>query len=338
MEVQEIENKRIWEDFLLGCQEKTFLQSWNWGEFQKMMGNKIWRLGVYIEGDLAGVSLVIKIAARRGKFLFLPHGPIVKIPKQKVLEALLEKLKKIAEKENCGFIRVAPVWQRNEENEKLFKDFGFRGAPLHTHPELTWELNLEKSEEDLLRDMRKTTRYLIKQGLKNKELKIEKSQNIKDIEVFNDLYQKTVDRHHFVPYSFNYLKNELQSFASDNQVLIFLAKYKNEYLASSCVIFWQGIAFYHQGASSQKYPKIPASYLLQWEAIKEAKRRGCKVYNFWGITEGDSKKHPFWGITLFKQGFGGSEKAYVKTQDLPISIKYWLTFVFESLRRKKRGF
>ncbi len=219
-------------------------------------------------------------------------------------------------------------------------------APLHTHPEITWELNLEKSEEDLLMNMRKTTRYLIKQGLENEELKIEKSQDLKDIEAFNNLYQKTVNRHHFIPFSLNYLKNELRAFMrdpsassqGDGETVIFLAKYRAECLASAIVIYWQGIAFYHQGASSQKYPKVPASYLLQWEAIKEAKRRGCKIYNFWGIAETESKKHPFWGLTLFKQGFSGSEKAYVKTQDIPLSIKYWLTFVFEVFRKKRRGF
>lgn len=342
LEVKEIKDKKIWEDFLLGCQEKTFLQSWNWGEFQKMMGDKIWRLGAYDESGLVGEAQVSKVEAKRGKFLFLPHGPTikskVKTQKSKVLERLIEELKEIAKKESCSFIRVAPIWQRTEENKKIFKNLDFRVAPIHTHPEITWELNLKKPEEELLRAMRKTTRYLIKQGLKNEELKIEKSQDPKDIEIFNDLYQKTVDRHHFVPFSFNYLKNEFSVFLPDNQVLIFLAKYQGECSASAIVIFWQGIAFYHQGASFQKYPKVPASYLLQWEAIKEAKRRGCKLYNFWGIAETESKKHPFWGLTLFKKGFGGYEKKYVKTQDLPLSFKYWFTFIFEKLRKKKRGF
>ncbi len=357
MEVREIKDKKIWEDFLSGCQEKTFLQSWSWGEFQKMMGGKIWRQGVYEEGDLKGVAQVFRVAARRGKFLFLPHGPVIKnpkpqipnpkqipSPKSKILKALLEELKKIAKQEQCGFVRVAPIWERTEENEKIFKDLGLRTAPLHTHPEITWQLNLEKSEEELLRAMRKTTRYLIKQGFKNEELKIEKSQNSQDIEVFNTLYQKTVDRHHFVPFSLDYLKNEFSAFLPDNQVLIFLAKYRGECLASSLVIFWQGIAFYHQGASIQKYPKVPASYLLQWEAIKEAKRRGCQLYNFWGIADTRNvemskyRRHPFWGLSLFKKGFGGYEKKYVKTQDLPLSFKYWFTFVFEKLRKKARGF
>ena len=44
---QEVINKETWEKFLASVQEKTFLQSWNWGEFNKKMGQKIWRLGVY---------------------------------------------------------------------------------------------------------------------------------------------------------------------------------------------------------------------------------------------------------------------------------------------------
>ena len=404
MEIKEINNKEVWENFLLDCEEKTFLQSWNWGEFQKMMGHKIWRLGIYSneqrtmnnEGprpfsekggaygagneQLVGIALVVKIEARRGKFLFLPHAPVIRNQnskryniarsqysvtefKKRILEGLLKELKKIAKKENCSFIRIAPVWERTGENEKIFKDLGFRTAPLHTHPEVTWELNLKKPEKELLAAMRKTTRYLIKQGLKNEELEISKSQNIEDIEIFNDLYQKTVDRHHFVPFSLKYLKNEFRAFArdpsaqftpskvegpqGDDEAIVFLAKYREECLASAIVIFWQGIGFYHQGASTPKYPKIPASYLLQWEAIKEAKRRGCKLYNFWGIADISLKfkvqsskfeKHPFWGLTLFKKGFGGYEKKYVKTQDLPLSLKYWFTFVFENLRKKKRGF
>ncbi len=191
-------------------------------------------------------------------------------------------------------------------------------------------------------NMRKTTRYLIRQGLKNPDLKILKSNEVKDVEIFNQLYQKTVSRHSFVPFSLNYLKNEFLSFSKDDQALIFLAKYKEEYLASAIVIFWQGIGFYHQGASVQKHSKIPASYLLQWEAIKEAKKRGCKLYNFWGVADVKSeeklKKHPWKGLSLFKRGFGGYEKAYLKTQDLSLSKRYWLVYVFEKIRKVKRGF
>lgn len=344
LEVREVKNKEIWESFLLNCEEKTFLDSWNWGEFQKMMENKIWRLGVYNNGGLFSVALVVKTMAKRGAFLLVPHGPTFakatagrpKI-KYEILKTFLEELEKIAKEEKASFIRISPIWERNEENIEIFKKLRFRMAPIFVHPELVWELDLKPSEEELLMQMRKTARYLIKQGLKNREIEILQSNKIEDVEVFNKLYQETVDRHRFIPFSLNYLKNEFLAFQPDNQISIFFGKYKNDIASSAMIIFWSNIGFYHQGASSSKYPKIPVSYLLQWEAIKEAKRRGCKFYNFWGIAPSEALKHRYTGVTLFKMGFGGYKKEYVKTQDFPISKKYWLTFLFEKLRKTKRG-
>jgi lipid II:glycine glycyltransferase (peptidoglycan interpeptide bridge formation enzyme) len=356
MEIKEIENKDVWEKFLRECEEKTFLQSFNWGEFQKMMGNKIWRLGIYEISNLIGVALVIKVEAKRGTFLFVPHGPNLRNsksetlnPKQilnskfKILNTLLEKLKEIAKEEKCDFIRIAPILERNEENEKIFKDLGFRQAPIHIHPELTWELDLSPSENELLMAMRKTTRYLIRQAQKNKEIEIEEENNLEGIEKFNQIYQLTKERHSFVPFSLEYLKNEFLAFSKENQVSVFLGKYKGEIVSGGIFIIWQKIGFYHHGASSQKYPKIPVSYLLLWEAIKKAKNLGCQKFNFWGIAPitSDLKiqnlNHPWAGLTLFKIGFGGYKKEYVKTQDLIISKKYWLNFIVEKLRKVKRG-
>jgi len=347
IQIREIDDKQVWEDFLLGCEEKTFLQSWNWGEFNKLMGNKIWRLGVFENGELFSAALLIKIQAKRGIFLFVPHGPAMKPEAGSItyelLKVFLEELKKIARKEKASFIRVAPILEKNEENIRIFKNLGFREAPIHIHPELTWELNITPSEEELLMKMRKTTRYLIRQAQKNKEIEIIKNEDIKDVEGFNKLYQETVDRHHFVPFSPDYLKKEFSAFQPDNKILIFFGKYKREIISSAIIIFWQGIGFYHHGASSLRYPKIPVSYLLQWEAIKEAKKRGCKIYNFWGIApitsdfRPQNSDHPWAGLTLFKMGFGGYKKEYVKTQDFPISKKYWLTYFVEKLRKTKRG-
>jgi len=356
MEVRDIKDKNLWDDFLVECEEKTFLQSWNWGEFNQMMGSRIWRLGFFEDNNLVAAVFFYKIQAKRGTFLFVPHGPIInpKLRNQnsKILRLFLEKLKEIAREEKADFIRIAPIWEQNDENVKIFREIGFREAPIHMHPELTWELNIVPSEEELLIKMRKTTRYLIRQAQKNSDVNIIQSRDVNDVKKFDELNQKTVDRHHFVPFSQDYLKNEFSAFLRDNQPLrqtqgcpectegqisIFLGKYKEELISAGIFVFWQGTAFYHHGASSLKYPKIPVSYLLIWEAIKEAKNRGCKKFNFWGISPENEKNHPWAGLTLFKTGFGGYKKEYVKTEDFPLSKKYYLTYLFEKIRKIKRG-
>jgi len=340
MEVREIQDKNIWENFLENCQEKTFLHSWNWGEFQIKMKNKIWRLGIGEDNDLSAVCLLIKIEAKRGSFLFVPHGPVVKIQseesKAQILKILLAELKEIAKEEKVDFIRISPIWLKNDENIKIFQELGFRKAPIHIHPEMDWELDISFSEQEILAGMRKTTRYLIKQALNNPDIKIIQSQDVKDINIFDKINQETVKRHNFVPFSLDYLKNQFSVFAPDNQITVFFGKFQEETIASGIFVFWQGIGFYHHGASLSKYSKIPIPYLLQWEAIQEAKRRGCKLFNFWGIAPEKDKFHPWAGLSLFKKGFGGHGKEYVATQDLILSNKYWLTFVFEKLRKMKR--
>jgi len=277
--------------------------------------------------------------------------------KNVLIQKLTEHLKVRAKQEKCCFLRVATTWERNQESQDIFKSLGFKQAPFHTHPELTWLLDISQTEENLLKEMRKTTRYLIKQGEKLPDLKIEKSTLKKDVTVFNQIYQETAQRQGFTPFSLDYLEKELAAFLPEN-IIILKAIWQNKVLSAAFIIFWQGIGFYHQGASSHQESKVPATYLMQWQAIKEAKKKGCTLYNFWGIMEINQKskiksqkhrlkiknekadnnltKHPWYGLSLFKMGFGGYTKEYLKTQDLPFSLRYYLIRYFEFLRKIKR--
>ncbi|TSC75712.1 MAG: hypothetical protein G01um101430_206 [Parcubacteria group bacterium Gr01-1014_30] len=325
-------DKNAWESFFENKEDKSFLQSWAWGEVQKKLGNKVWRLGLLNSGGLSSAILAVKIQAKRGNFLLVPHGISMS-------GVLLNILKEIASRENCSFIRVAPLLPRNEENIKLFKDSGFIESSMHASAyEATWKLDIAPSEEELIRNMRKTTRYLIRQAEKNADIEVVMSDKISDLELYNQLAKETAKKQHFVPFSEEVVKAEFEVFAKDNKALLLFAKYRSEAEAAVLIIFWSNIGFYHQAALSDKHHKVPLAYLLQWEAIKEAKKRGCRIYDFWGYIDPKKyPKHPWAGPTLFKLGFNGKAYEYMKTQDLPLSKKYWLTYTFEKLRKLKRG-
>lgn len=333
MEIREIGSKEIWEGLLKDCPEKTFLQSWNWGDFQKTLGNKIWRLGVFENEEVLTIALVIKIVAKRGTFLLIQHGPA------KILEALLGKLKTIAIEEKASFIRIAPLWEENGPNEKTFNSLGFIDSPMHANAyTATWKLDISGPEDQLLARMRKTTRYLIRQAENNPELTVEKRTDEDALGLYQELNLEVGRRQNFAPFSPEFIRKEFKAFAKDGQVQLFLGKYQGEALAGALVIFWSGTAFYHQAASSQKGAKIPLPYLILWEAIKEARSRGCQIFDFWGFVDPQKQpRHPWAGPTLFKMGFGGRAREYLKTKDLPLSKKYWLTFLFEKIRQFKRS-
>jgi len=314
------------------------------------LGQKIWRFGAFSNnGNVMGAAMATKISAKRATFLFIPHGPVAvegatASDKKEIVELLMLHLGEIALKEKACFIRVAPIFSRTEENENIFSDLGFRQAPIHMHPEVTWELDITLPEEDLLANMRKTTRYLIRQAEKNPDIQIEISNKIEDLNLFFPVYKETAKRHHFVVFSKEYLEAELKCFLGDRQILMFLGKYKGQVVSAAIFVFWQNMCFYHHSGSLSKFNKFPVSYLLQWRAIQEAKKQGCNTYNFWGIapdieTEQDAQKskHPWAGLSLFKMGFGGYKRNYVKTQDIVISNRYWINYIIEKIRKLKRS-
>jgi lipid II:glycine glycyltransferase (peptidoglycan interpeptide bridge formation enzyme) len=107
-------------------------------------------------------------------------------------------------------------------------------------------------------------------------------------------------------------------------------------LAIAIIIFYGDTAYYHFSGSVSGHNELPFSYFLQWQIIKEAKKRGIKYYNFWGIAPNDNPNHRFAGVTMFKTGFGGERIDWLHAHDLPISNKYWLTYIFETFRRVSR--
>ena len=59
------------------------------------------------------------------------------------------------------------------------------------------------------------------------------------------------------------------------------------------------------------------TYLLQWEAIRWAKEKGCTQYDLWGVPDEDDetleanftdRNDGLWGVYRFKRGFGGEVK------------------------------
>lgn len=343
MRFEELKDKEEWEDFLSLVSEKTFLQSWNWGEFQKKQGFKIWRIGIKDEDRLAAVALISKIKARRGTYLLVQHGPVVLTQtleaRFEILKFFLQELAKIGRQEGASFIRLNPLWERSQENILKLKEAGLRQAPMHANAyEATWKLNISKGEEELFKEMRKTTRYLIRQAEKNPDISFEKSSNLNDLPIYQNLNRAVAERQHFTPFSDDYIRNEFEVFNRDQQSLLFFGKYKNEPIAGALIIFWQGIGYYHQAASLQKFSKLSIPYLLQWEVIKVAQKRGCRIYDFWGYIDPQAEpKHPWAGPTLFKMGFGGQASQYIQTQDYILSSRYWLTHIFEQLRKRKRN-
>ncbi len=319
--------------------EKTFLQTSKYGKYREGIGEKIYYLGLFEKEKLSGISLIQKINAKRGIFLHLPHGPLTEkreggnMEKRKgFLSSFLEAYVTLGKKEKCDFVRISPLLSVDSISD--FKNQGFRPASVHlVNPEKTWTLDISLDEEEILKNMRKSTRYEVKR-IKKCGIKTKVGNQKEDLDIFWKLHKETVARQGFVPFTRASTEVELDVFGEDCQ--IFSAEIDGQYLSSSVIIFDNHAAYYHQGASS--YSKFPVAHATIWSAILEAKRRGCREFNFWGICGDEEKKHPWFGLSKFKRGFGGGEKNFLHVQDYPISGKYWLNFAVEKYRKWKRRY
>jgi len=334
--IREINKKVEWEDFLKFHPESNFLQSWNWGEFHKSLKRYIFRTGFYKNNKLIGLMLSVIEPAKRARYLIVPGGPIIDWNDKEIITGFVEQIKTIAKNSKCVFVRVRPQLISNDFSKKLFKTYGFINAPIHLHAELTSQLDLTKSEDEILSNMRKTTRYEIRKAT-SLGIKILTSDDLSNIEDFYKLQISTAKRQGFVPFSYSYLFEQFKVFSENNEALLYSSKFENKLLAQAMIIFYGKEAVYHYGASTQEGRSYPGAYLIQWETIKEAKTRGMKRYNFWGVAPEDKKDHRFYGVSVFKRGFGGQDVEYLHAQDLVIDQpRYIINWLVEETRKKIR--
>lgn len=331
---KQIESRGEWEGFLKKHPEANFLQSWEWGEFHEALGHKIVRSGFYLNNELEGIMLSVVEKARRGTYLTVPAGPIIDWHDKKIIESFKDEVVRISKANKCAFVRVRPQLESNEFAKDLFRKLGFKPAPMHLHAELTNQLDITKLQEELLANMRKATRYDIRKAEKL-GVRIEESRSPEDIKEFYNLQLETAKRQGFVPFSYKFLFEQFKIFSSSNNAILYSSFFEKKLLAEAFVIFYGTEAVYHYGASTPEGRNYPGAYLIQWHAILEAKKRGMKRYNFWGVAK--EENHRFANLSMFKRGFGGQDFEYIHAQDLIISYpKYLINFAIESVRKKIR--
>lgn len=353
MNISEAHDCEAWDQFLSRQPYSPFLQSWTMGEVYADIGQMPIRLIAEDEkGNIEAICFGHIVPAKRGKHISVPYGPVLaeslsQHEAEQVTRVFVSALKKEAIKHGCSFLRISPFWLKGRYQGAV-NAVGSVSSPLHLLAEHVWVLPLKKSdgqpqtEEVLLSGMRKTTRNLIRRAEKDGVVVTASKDPEKDLEQFIRLHDETRKRHGFTAYTNAFFRSQVRRFSELRELTLYLATFQGEVIASSIHMHAFGETSYHHGASSAAHSKVPASYLLQWTAIRDALERGDRMYNFWGVAPPSTNPHPiphpFSGVTLFKTGFGGHVLSLVHCKDTPVSKKYWLTYAFEKFRKWRRGF
>jgi len=293
---------------------KEFLQSEEWRKFQEVTGKRTF----HIEHDGFWVNIVEHKLPIVSRYFYVPRGDFS------------EDLINLAKKEKAGWIRVDV---ENEENLKSIEKSlsaigGFRGgkivkAPHDMQPKEIFLIDITKLEKELLNEMKPKTRYNIKLAEK-KNVKVTGHWSLvtdknKCVNEFLRLVKVTAERKGVKFHPENYYRKMIETIDSDI-LSLYCAEYNNKVIAANLVVFYGDTAIYLHGATDDEYRNVMAPYLLQWQAILDAKQKGCKFYDFGGVKIGD--KNNWSGITKFKLGFSQVTKPieFLGSYDIVVSL------------------
>ncbi|MBU2595576.1 peptidoglycan bridge formation glycyltransferase FemA/FemB family protein [Patescibacteria group bacterium] len=303
----------LWEDFNKKSRYSSFLQSFAWGDFQKTEKIDNFRLaleetrlkgGFDAKAHLVGIAQIFKHPLPLGKsYLYIPHGPIIdeKIDEEEALNLWFEKIKEIAKNEKSIFLLAEP--KQNLDQIQILKK-----SSKHIQAETTLILDLSRTKAEILGQMKSKTRYNI--GLaKRKGVRIHLSKNLDDISIFIDLAKETSKRDEFRLHPSSYYRQMFKNLSDKEMIELLLARYKKKWIAAILIVYYGDMATYLHGASDYEHRYLMAPNLLQWVAIRRAKKRGCKKYDFWGVTKSSDPDHHWAGFSRFKFSFAPNTSA-----------------------------
>lgn len=96
----------------------------------------------------------------------------------------------------------------------------------------------------------------------------------------------------------------------------YVARHEGEAVAAIMVAWFGGRAYYLFGGSLDRKRQLMPTYAVQWAAMRDAARCGCRDYDLWGVPPSeDDTEHPWHGLWQFKTGFGGELIEYCGAWD-----------------------
>jgi lipid II:glycine glycyltransferase (peptidoglycan interpeptide bridge formation enzyme) len=244
------------------------------------------------------------------------------------------------------FVRLEPDDHNSYENIIQSGKYSIRKS-VSIQPKQTIFLDLHKSPDVLLSEMKSKHRYNIRLAEKHDVEVTIFSENLSDqFPRFWNLLQETADRHTFRTHDRSYYETMISTLEKEGMIKLGFASKDGVDLATILVIIHEKTATYLHGASSQTHKELMAPHLLHWRMISELHTTKLHWYDFWGINAQKTDEgweaipnHPSNGTTRFKLGFGGTIKEYPGCFDLVLQpVWYTLYTSIRGLRSRKRAF
>jgi lipid II:glycine glycyltransferase (peptidoglycan interpeptide bridge formation enzyme) len=317
-------NRNEWNAALYALPRNHLLQSWEWGTLKEHYG---WRAERLIwrdpDGALRACAQVLERAqrvpalSRTYRLLYCPRGPALDWSRHEIRDQVLRDLEAYAQDRGALFMKIDPqvplatgppdsdderLDQQGTDAREFLRASGWVFSKDQIQFRNTLTLDLALSEDDLLANMKQKTRYNVRlAGRRGVEVR---RGGLDDLDLLYRMYAETSLRDGFVIRKPEYYEDAWGSFIAADLAQPFIASVDEDPVAALVVYRFDRTATYMYGMSRELHRDKMPNYLLQWEAIRWAKQRGCATYDFWGAPDQLVESDPMWGVYRFKAGFG----------------------------------
>lgn len=247
-------------------------------------------------------------------------GPIVKDNNTQVAQNLLNQYEKVISK--VIYTQVRNLFDCSVFNETFIK------AGFEYEPHLNILVNLEKSEEELWKEVHAKRRNEIRRARKEGTV-FSLENNSKSLKACYEILKEVYERAKLPLPDFGHF----EAIFNSDCLKVFVAKYEENIIGCMlCITYKDKIFDYYAGAYSKYYSKYPND-LIPWEVFKWAKSNAFKAFDFGGA----GKPNVPYGVRNYKIKFGGELVSYGRYSKIHHARLYkMVTSLFEVYRRVKQ--
>ena len=300
-----------WDEFLQEKPNIHFLQTGAWGELKSAFGWKPVRL---INNGMGAQILFRKLPL--GLTVGYMPKPDLGAGTAASQGAFWDEVDHICRARRAVLCKVEPDGWESEASAAAAPKASEAGgkhrtpSPHSIQPRRTIIVDLRGPEEAILARMKPKCRYNVRLAAK-KGVVVEPWN---DLSAFHRMLESTGRRDSFAVHSEAYYRDAYEVFHPKGLCELLVARFEGQPLAALMAFARGRRAWYVYGGSTDMERERMPNYLLQWEAMRWAKSRGCEEYDLWGVPDEDEQtleahfehRHDgLWGVYRFKRGFGG---------------------------------
>lgn len=338
-----------WDEIIRALPESHFLQTSEWAEVKREVG---WTSRQFTwkdeKGNLVGAANLLVRSLRplgigpRLSIGYVPRGPMLEWSDAGLRQKALDDLQVYAREQGLIFLKIDPeilIGRGIPGSEKAFeisesesildelKERGWKYSAEQIQFKNTAVLDLRGTEEDWLARMKQKSRYNLR--LSQRSGVTIRVANDNELEMLYKMYAQTAARDGFIIREMEYYLAVWRRFMRAGMAEPLIAEIDGQPVAGLVLFHFGKKAWYFYGMSTNLQREKMPNYLLQWEAMRLAKAKGCEIYDLWGAPDVFDDKSSMYGVFRFKDGLGATVMRTAGAWDYPVN--YFWYFVYHQV-------